>query len=114
MQPENLKFGGGIGESSIHPLVFIALILTGLLILFLRRQQVIVPVLYMSFLVSTGQQINVGGLHVLALRIVILVALLRALYSMMFSKDRAFPDPTVARFTRRIIQPVACVSKRLA
>ena len=90
MQPENLKFGGGIAESNIHPLVLIALIVTGLMILFLRRQQVIVPVLYMAFLVPTGQQINMGGLHVLALRIVILVALLRALYSMTFTKTPGF------------------------
>lgn len=90
MQPENLKFGGGPSGSLIHPLVLIAMILVCLMILFLRRQLAIAPILYITFLVPNGQQLNVAGAHVLVLRIVIFVALLRAIYSMLFSKGRGF------------------------
>ena len=90
MQPENLKFGGGSAESTLHPAVLVAMIIAVLLIFFLRKKHVIVPVLFMSFLIPLGQQFNVGGLHVFVLRVVILAALIRALASMLFSKARGF------------------------
>jgi len=91
VQPENLKLGGGLSESSVHPLVLAALIIAVLLILFLSRKNVIVTVLAMTFLVPLGQQFLIGGVHVLVLRIVILAALARAIMSMSSSKTRAFP-----------------------
>ena len=90
MQPENLKFGGGNAVSVMHPLVLIALIIAALVILFLPKRYAIAAVLAVSFLIPLGQQFFVGGLHVLVLRIVIFVALIRALSSMVFSKARAF------------------------
>src|SRR5579872_2311345 len=66
------------------------MILAVLLIFFLRKKHVIVPVLFMSFLIPLGQQFNVGGLHVFVLRVVILAALIRAMASMLFSKARGF------------------------
>ena len=90
MQPENLKFGGGGAATLLHPLVLVALILAALLILLLPKKYAIVPLLFMAFLVPLGQQILIGGFHVLVLRIVILVALIRALFSMLFSQARGF------------------------
>ncbi len=90
MQPENLKFGGGPNLQVVHPLVLIALLVAAALILFLPKRHVIVPVLVMAFMVPIGQQFYVGGLHVLILRIVILIALIRALFSMIFSRVRGF------------------------
>jgi hypothetical protein len=90
VQPENLKFGGGAEGAVLHPAVVIALIFAALLIFLLPKRQVIVPVLLMVFLVPLAQQIYVGGLHVLVLRIVILIGLMRALFSMVFSKARGF------------------------
>ena len=90
MEPENLKFGGGAAESIMHPLVLAALIVAALLILLLPKKYVVIPVLWMAFLVPIGQQLVIGGVHVLSLRIVLLVALLRALCSMVFSKARGF------------------------
>jgi hypothetical protein len=89
VQPENLKFGGG-GAAVMHPLVLVAMILAALLILFLPKKYAASCVLLIAFLVPLGQQFNIGGLHVLVLRIVILVALIRALFSMLFSKARGF------------------------
>ncbi len=90
MEPENLKFGGGAAESILHPIVLVALILAVLLIYLLPKKYVIVPVLWMAFLVPIGQQFVVGGVHVLVLRVIILAALIRVLASMFFSKERAF------------------------
>ncbi len=90
MQPENLKLGGGLTESVMHPLVLTALILAGLVIFLLPKRYAVVAVLVMAFMVPIGQQLVVGGLHVLTLRIVILMALIRAMASMLFSHARAF------------------------
>jgi hypothetical protein len=91
VQPENLKLGGGAAASFLHPVVLAALIVAALLILFAAKKNAIVTVLLMAFLVPLAQQFVVGGAHVLVLRVVILVALIRALFSMIFSKARAFP-----------------------
>ena len=90
MEPENLKFGGGTAESVLHPLVLVAMIIAAVLILLLPRKYAIVPVLLVSFLVPLGQQVLIGGLHVHVLRIVILIGLIRALLSMLFSQERGF------------------------
>lgn len=79
MQPENLKFGGGAADSVMHPVVMVALLLAVLLILLMAKKNAIVPMLLIAFLVPLGQQVVIGGVHVLALRIIILAALLRAL-----------------------------------
>jgi hypothetical protein len=81
VQPENLKFGGGAAGSVMHPAVMVALLIAILLILLMHKKNGIVPVLLIAFLVPLGQQIIIGGVHVLALRIVILVALIRSLFS---------------------------------
>jgi hypothetical protein len=81
VQPENLKFGGGAAGSVMHPAVMVALLIAIVLILLLPKKNAIVPLLVIAFLVPLGQQFTVGGLHVLALRIVIFFAVLRGLFS---------------------------------
>ncbi len=90
MQPENLKFGG-TGAPVLHPLVLIAMVIAVLMILLLPRKYALVSVLVMAFLVPLAQQIYVGGLHVLVLRIVILAALIRSLFSAASSQGGRFP-----------------------
>jgi hypothetical protein len=90
VQPENLKLGGGLAESMLHPLVLVALIVAALLILLLPKKYAVVSVLVMAFMVPIGQQLVISGFHVLVLRIVILVALIRAVSSMLFSQARGF------------------------
>jgi hypothetical protein len=86
MEPEKLKLGGGAAATILHPVVLIAMIVAVLLILLLPRKYAVVPLLLIAFLVPLGQQVVVGGFHVLVLRIVILSALIRAI----FSQVRAF------------------------
>src|SRR5271167_4617000 len=81
MQPDNLKFGGGIAETLLHPAVLGALLIAIPATLLLRRKHVLAPVLLLSFLVPLGQQVVVGGIHILVLRIVILTGLVRMIIS---------------------------------
>lgn len=68
----------------LHPLVLVAMLIAIALILGLPRKYVIAPFLLMAFLVPLSQQIVLGGVHVLVLRIVIVAGLAR----MLFGKQR--------------------------
>ena len=89
MQPENLRFGGGASETILHPLVLIALIISIILIFFLRRKYLIFPVMVMTFLVPLGQSVLVGGLHFFVFRIIVIAMSIRMLFSF-FSPEGIF------------------------
>ena len=79
MQTDQSQFGGGATETILHPIVLVAMILAIILILVLPRKYVVVPILFISFLVPVGQQVVVGGVHWFVFRIIILFGLLRLL-----------------------------------
>ena len=81
MLPDNFKFGGGPAETLLHPVVLAALLIAIPAILFVRRKYVSAPVLLLAFLVPLGQQVVVGGIHIMVLRIVILTGLIRMVFS---------------------------------
>jgi hypothetical protein len=87
VQPENLRFGGGVADSVLHPLVLIALIIALALIFVLKRKYVIIPVLSMFFLVPLGQQLVIGGLHFFTSRIVILAIAIRIIVAVFSSTE---------------------------
>lgn len=75
--PDTPAFGGGATATVLHPAVMVGLILVSVLILFLPRKYVIVPILLGVFLIPLGQQVYVFGVHWLAVRIIVLCGLLR-------------------------------------
>jgi hypothetical protein len=75
--PEHLKFGGGFSGTLLHPIVLVALVISVILVLSLRRKYIMVPVLAMCFLVPVAQQFYVAGLHLLIARLVIIAGLIR-------------------------------------
>ena len=87
MQPENLRFGGGVSDSVLHPLVLVALLLTLALIFLLQRKYLIIPVLSMFFLVPLGQQVVLGGLHFFTSRIIILALAIRMIFAIFSSRE---------------------------
>lgn len=74
-------FGGGAGASILSPAVAALLAVFGILILLLPRKFVIFPFLSGAFVIWLGAQIYVGGVHWLALRILILFACVRLAFS---------------------------------
>jgi hypothetical protein len=74
-------FGGGAGASILSPAVAVLLAVFGILILLLPRKFVIFPFLSGAFLIWLGAQIYVGGVHWLALRILILFACVRLAFA---------------------------------
>lgn len=86
MVPEQFQFGGGLHETLLHPIVLVAMIVAVVLILFLPRKYVIVPVLLTTLLVPQGQQLFVGGFHLFVLRIIILFGCVRILSTRLLSR----------------------------
>src|SRR5262245_42141626 len=74
-------FGGGAASSILSPAVAVMLVLFGVLILALPRKFVMVPFLSGAFLIWLSSQVYVGGIHWLALRILILFACARLAFS---------------------------------
>jgi hypothetical protein len=78
MPPEHGRaFGGGAIETTLSPVVVVAMIIAIILVLVLPRKYVIGPLFFMLFLVPISQQIVLGGVHLFVARIVILAGLIR-------------------------------------
>jgi hypothetical protein len=81
VEPGHFRFGGGASATILHPAVLAAMLLAIILFFVLPRKYVIAPVLLTMFLIPIGQQLYVAGIHLFVLRILILVAFVRALVS---------------------------------
>ena len=75
MEPQNIRFGGGLSETLLHPAVAVALVIVILLMFLLPRKYVIAPFLLTVLLFPLGQVLVVGGVHFTYLRIVTLFGL---------------------------------------
>jgi len=76
---DHVMFAGG-GETSLHPLMLVALIIGGILILALPRRYAVIPLLCLSIPIPMAQTLMVGSFHFQVYRIVILFAWTRILY----------------------------------
>jgi len=78
MEPEHIRFGGGASATMLHPAVAVWMLIAIVLILTVPRKNVIVPFLLSVLTIPIGQVVLVGGVHFTMMRILILVALVRA------------------------------------
>lgn len=79
MQPEHLRFGGGLSDTFVHPLTALAVFIAVVLILVLPRNKAIIPFLLAFFTIPRGQVLVLAGVHFTMLQILILTALVRML-----------------------------------
>lgn len=73
----NLRFGGGIADTNLHPLVAVAMLILIILMLLLPRKYVIIPFLFGGILIPLSQQVVIGGIHFMVLRFLILAGCFR-------------------------------------
>jgi hypothetical protein len=85
--PENYYFGGGAGDSVVTPFALGGLVLAIFLILWLPRRHVIVPLLAGCLLLPFGITIVAFGLHLYALRLLLIAGWLR----FAIGRDFTFP-----------------------
>lgn len=77
MEPQNLRFGGGIASTVFNPAVALIVIVAGVLICCLPRKKVIIPFLLTSLLLPGDQILVVVGLHFSLLRILLAFGMIR-------------------------------------
>ena len=88
MPPENNKFGGGISDTVLHPIVLVAMLVTVVLIFVLPRKYVVGPLLFCVFLTPLGQEVYLGGGHLSVSRILVMAGCLRLLITRLMQKNR--------------------------
>jgi hypothetical protein len=77
MEPTGIRFGGGVAATLLHPLVAVAMVLAIILMVFLPRKYVIVPLLLAIFFIPKGQVLVMAGVHFTAAKILFLTGLVR-------------------------------------
>jgi hypothetical protein len=77
MQAENFRFGGGLTDTVVHPLVAVAMPIAMGLILALPRKKAITPFLLAFFTIPIGNVLVLGGVHFTMHQILILTVLAR-------------------------------------
>ena len=86
MPPEHARtFAGGATETSLAPIVLIAMIIAILLILVLPRKYALVPLFFVLLLVPVEQQVVLGGVHLFVSRILILFGLFKMFLTKLIS-----------------------------
>jgi hypothetical protein len=77
MEPQNLRFGGGIAGTVLNPVVALVLIIAGVLICVLPQRKAIAPFLLACILIPNDQILVIAGLHFPLLRILIFFGMIR-------------------------------------
>lgn len=88
--PKHLKFGGGVAETVLNPVVLAVVVVVGLIILFQPRKKVIAPLLATSILIPIDQVFVLGGLHFPMLRLLALFGIARLIRERISSKAKIF------------------------
>jgi hypothetical protein len=88
MEPRNLRFGGGIGQTLVHPIILIAVLIAGIVILFGSRNRALVAFLSAAILIPTDQILLVGSLHFPMLRVLVAFGIVRMLRARVFSGSK--------------------------
>ena len=92
-QTQSFAFGGGAAETVLHPLVLVMLVAALVLMQVLPRKYVIVPFLLALFFTPLGQQLYVGGVHLLVMRILVLGGWVRLLRIKFLAGKPLFVSP---------------------
>ena len=92
-QTQAFAFGGGAAETVLHPVALAMMLVALLLMQVLPRKYVLTPFLLAVFFTPLGQQLYVGGVHLLVMRILILGGWVRLLRMKFVSRQRLFVSP---------------------
>jgi len=91
MQPEHLRFGGGLSGTLVHPLTVVGIFVAVLFILILPRDKAIVPFLLGFFIVPLAQVLVIAGVHFTMLQVLILAVLAKMVVSRQSLSGHKFP-----------------------
>lgn len=87
----NFIFGGGASNSTMTPIVLCALLLAASLVVFLPKRYVLIPIVFITFLTPSGQELLIGGLHFYAVRVIVIAGLIRLAVTTLNASEPIFP-----------------------
>ncbi len=90
MPPEHLRFGGGVAETVLNPIVLLVVLIVGALILVWPRSKIIAPFIAASILIPIDQVVVIVGLHFSVLRILVLFGIVRLIREKIAMRSRIF------------------------
>jgi hypothetical protein len=90
MEPQNIRFGGGVEQTFLNPIVLIATILAGWIICASRRRNALVAFLTAGILIPPDQILLLGPVHLPILRILGICALGRVCWTKLGRKQPVF------------------------
>ena len=90
MPPQHLKFGGGVAETVLNPIVLLLVVGVGLIILYWPYRRVITPFVAGAILIPRDQVLVIGGLHFPMLRLLALFGIFRLVREKNTSNARIF------------------------
>jgi hypothetical protein len=90
MEPDNLRFGGGLAHTVFNPAVLLLVLFAGAMICFAPRTKAIVAFLMTSILIPTDQVLVLGPLHFPVLRILIIFGLGRLVWAKLSGQTEIF------------------------
>ena len=72
MEPKNLSFGGGVSQTIVNPIVLLAVLVLGLVVLLGSRHKALAAFLLGAILIPGDHVLLIGGLHFSMLRVLVL------------------------------------------
>jgi hypothetical protein len=88
--PQNLKFGGGVSETVLHPAVLVFILVAGILICVWPRKKALGAFLAASLLIPVDQVLLIGPAHFPMLRVLVVFGIVRLAKERFTSKLRVF------------------------
>ena len=90
MEPEHFRFGGGISETVLHPLVLVLVLIVGVIVLVRPRIYVIAPLIAAFILIPMDQVLLIGSFHFPMMRFLALFGFVRLAWEKFFAKREIF------------------------
>ncbi len=90
MEPTNLKFGGGVGQTFLSPFVLLAIVIAGIMICRSDRRKALAAFLFAAILIPPDQVLLLGGMHFPMLRVLAVCGIVRFMRDKFFRKEPIF------------------------
>lgn len=90
MGPRDLKFGGGVADTVLNPVVLILILIAGAMICFAPRQKALTAYLTAGILIPIDQVLVLGGVHFPMLRVLAICGFVRIIKERRQSKTWLF------------------------
>lgn len=90
MEPQNIRFGGGVERTFLNPIVLVAIVIAGVLICVSGRRKALAAFLTAGVLIPSDQILYLGAIHFPMLRILAFFTLGRICWAKLSGRGRVF------------------------